>query len=107
MLHRANGPAVVRSNGTKAWWVNGLRHREDGPAGLYADGSVQWYKHGELHREDGPAVEYPNDLKKWYLDGVELSEEEHLQRTKGDGLLLVTSVVDFIKSIFLPKWRLE
>ena len=30
--HRENRPAIERSNGYKAWYINGLRHREDGPA---------------------------------------------------------------------------
>ena len=24
-LHRLNGPAITRSDGTREWWVNGIR----------------------------------------------------------------------------------
>lgn len=31
-IHNNNGPAIVRANGNKIWYVNGLLHRLDGPA---------------------------------------------------------------------------
>jgi len=84
-------PAVIRADGTKEWYWNGLRHREGGlPAIIRADGVKKWYDFGELwsiedskseryvkmvqgqyrlHREDGPAVLYPNGTKKWYQEG--------------------------------------
>ena len=46
VLHRDDGPAVIFSNGSKAWYKNGERHREDGPAVIYSDGSKVWYKNG-------------------------------------------------------------
>ena len=55
-LHRENGPAVVRSNGTKIWLRN-----------------------GKLHREDGPAIENSSGLGEWWLNGVELSKFEFEQ----------------------------
>ena len=75
-LHRLDGPAIEYADGSKAWWVNGLRHRTDGPAVDYAGCNKAWYVNGELHRTDGPAVEYYSGYKAWYIDGVHLTEAE-------------------------------
>ena len=56
-LHREDGPAMERTDGSKFWYKNRLYHREDGPAREYADGDKYWYKNGKLHREYGPAIE--------------------------------------------------
>ena len=75
ILHREDGPAVERADGTKYWYRDGKCHREDGPAIEDANGDKSWYRDGKYHREDGPAVEYADDGEKyWYLDGVELTE---------------------------------
>jgi len=52
--HRENRPAIERSNGYKAWYINGLRHRED-----------------------GPAIEYSNGDKSWYINGISYNEQEY------------------------------
>jgi len=65
----------IDEDGTKRWYVNGLRHREDGPAVVYYDGDKEWYKDGKRHRLDGPAVvyydgDYDGDKEcEWYLGG--------------------------------------
>src|SRR3990167_6610767 len=68
---------IVDMQGTIRWYKSGttILHREDGPAVERADGTKYWYRDGKCHREDGPAVEYADDGEKyWYLDGVELTE---------------------------------
>lgn len=65
-IHREDGPAVIRFNGDKEWWINGKNHRLDGPAIDYICGFKEWYINGELHREDGPAVLYQDGNKCWY-----------------------------------------
>lgn len=45
-LHREDGPAYIRVDGSKAWFLNGKRHRLDGPALIYADGSEEWWVNG-------------------------------------------------------------
>ena len=55
-LHRVYGPAVVCTNGFRAWHQNGL-----------------------LHRIDGPAVEYEDEYRAWYINGKELTEAEWQQ----------------------------
>jgi hypothetical protein len=68
-LHREDGPAVVYSFGRQEWWKNGQRHREDGPAVVYSFGQQEWWKNGKLHREDGPAVVFPDGTREWYRNG--------------------------------------
>jgi len=52
--HRENRPAIERSNGYKAWYINGKRHRED-----------------------GPAIDYVNMYEEWYLDNIQYTEQEY------------------------------
>ena len=68
-LHHLDGPAYERANGSKEWYLNGKRHRVDGPAYEWADGSKAWYLNGKPHRLDGPAYEYADGTKVWYLNG--------------------------------------
>jgi hypothetical protein len=76
ILHREDGPAVERVDGSKSWYLNDKLHREDGPAVEWNDGSKFWYLNDKLHREDGPAVEYDNGIKEWYHHGQRLSENQ-------------------------------
>ena len=45
-LHRTDGPAIERADGTKYWYQNGLRHRTDGPAIEWCDGDKWWFIDG-------------------------------------------------------------
>src|ERR1039458_1340274 len=63
ILHRLDGPAVIRGNGLfsepdgdKEWWVEGKRHRTGGPAVEYENGDNEWYLNGKRHRVGRPAV---------------------------------------------------
>ena len=78
-LHREDGPAIECADGSKEWWINDKLHREDGPAVEFADGSKNWYVNGKLHREDGPAIEWYNGDKYWYINGERMTEEEFLK----------------------------
>ena len=101
-LHREDGPAIERKDGTNiwylndkrhridgpaydvplgtSWWINGEHHREDGPAIEWnANGPRSWWVNNELHRLDGPAVEYVSGEKSWYYHGKRIyfqSQEE-------------------------------
>ena len=68
-LHRLDGPAVERTDGTKEWYQSGQRHRLDGPAIEYTSGKKEWYQNGQRHRLDGPAVEYASGSKEWFQKG--------------------------------------
>ena len=64
------------TNGNKVWFnINNDLHRTDGPAVERADGSKEWYINNERHRIDGPAVEYADGSKYWYIDDQEMTEE--------------------------------
>jgi hypothetical protein len=67
--HRENAPAIELANGTKFWFLNGKVHREDGPAREWVNGTKEWYQNGEIHREYGPAIEWANGSKEWYQNG--------------------------------------
>jgi len=68
-VHRLDGPAVERVDGSKEWYQNGQCHRLDGPAVERADGSKEWYQKDQCHRLDGPAVERADGSKEWYFEG--------------------------------------
>ena len=46
-LHRIDGPAYERFNGTKFWYQNGLLHRINGPAEEYSNGKKYWWIEGK------------------------------------------------------------
>lgn len=54
-LHREDGPALIKPNGSQEWYLHGVPHREDGPACEYATMQM-WMQNGQMHREDGPAL---------------------------------------------------
>ena len=68
-LHREDGPAIEKADGTKEWRIHGKLHREGGPAIKIPGEYEAWQIHGELHRGDGPAFEKVNGDKSWYLYG--------------------------------------
>ena len=72
-LHRDDGPAIERADGTRSWFVNGQRHRDDGPAFEGEDGTRSWFVNGKCHRDDGPAYEYVDGSSICYLHGREVS----------------------------------
>jgi len=72
---------VERANGTKWWYLNGVRHRDDGPAIEKLNGEKHWMRYDKFHREDGPAREWANGDKEWWIDGIKMTEEEFKERT--------------------------
>lgn len=68
-LHRVDGPAIIRSNGTLEYYLNDEHHRIGGPAIIRQDGTEQYYLHGQLHRIGGPAIIEPNGSKEYWVDG--------------------------------------
>lgn len=63
-----NEYVVKRSDGDKAWFLNGKLHREYSPAIECADGNKYWYLNGQLHRANGPAIEFSNGGKEWWVN---------------------------------------
>lgn len=68
-LHRTDGPALERADGTREWWVHGRLHRADGPAVITAAGDRVFYLHGRVHRADGPARVLANGDREWFRHG--------------------------------------
>lgn len=46
VLHREDGPASIEPGFGEAWFLNGVRHREGGPAVILADGTKEYWIHG-------------------------------------------------------------
>ncbi len=87
-VHREDGPAAIRADGTQIWALYGKRQRKDGgPAVILADGSKFWYRDDLIHRDDGPAVEYANGDKVWYRDG-KIHREDGPAMVLEDGSIL-------------------
>jgi hypothetical protein len=75
MLHRIDGPAVIKPNGSQYWWVDGKRHRTDGPAIIEAEGLQIWMVNYQFHRTDGPAVIHPNGSQEWWIKDLNITDE--------------------------------
>jgi hypothetical protein len=91
LLHREDGPAMVRVNRTLCWYREGKLHRENGPAVARNDGKQIWYREGMRHREDGPAVH-----------GVNLRKVRQVWVLRGR---IVTALArETIKQLELPHW---
>ena len=85
LLHREDGPAVVKADGTKEWYLNGKFHRVDGPAIERVNGDREWYRHGQCHREDGPAIEHADGEKAWLInDGYHREDGPAIEWANGD-----------------------
>lgn len=75
VLHREDGPAEIKADGTRYWYRNGILHREDGPAIEYAAGGVEWVRMGRTHRIDGPAlISACGTYLHWCEDGIAVLE---------------------------------
>ncbi len=91
-FHREDGPAIIKTDGSYAWFFHGVIHRNGGPAiesilpnnlsELYTKNNIkhqtkktEWFNQGFKHRIDGPAVEDYNGDTFWYLFG-ELHRED-------------------------------
>ena len=76
LLHRTDGPAVIRVDGYQSYWINGQYHRTDGPAIINSDGYQAYWINDIRHRLDGPAVINPDGTMEYWIYGNLLTEEE-------------------------------
>ena len=67
--HCVHRPAFDHTDGSEAWYLNGIYHRLDGPAVTYSSGTKLWFQDGLFHRTDGPAIERVNGIREWWVDG--------------------------------------
>lgn len=63
-------PAIIKSDSSKEWLIDGKHIRDDGPAIEQADGTKCWTNAaGEFHRDnDEPAITGP-DREEWFING--------------------------------------
>jgi len=89
MLHRENGPAVVKqyedgSIVTK-WYLHGKQHRVDGPAVVQHFDKVfcqAWFFNGKLHRVDGPAIiNHTTNVTEWWMYGQKIDSPPKFSST--------------------------
>ena len=73
----------VDEDGSRRYYNSAeLLHRDDGPAIERANGTKYWYQNGKWHRTDGPAIMWPDGHKWWYINGCMMTEEEFIQAVK-------------------------
>jgi len=48
ILHNPYGPAYIRKNGRKTYYIEGKLHRLDGPAEIYLDGYCSYWINNEF-----------------------------------------------------------
>jgi len=53
-LHRDGDlPALTFTDGSKSWYINGIRHRDNNlPACMWNNGDQSWWKNGVCYRWD-------------------------------------------------------
>jgi hypothetical protein len=57
----------------------GQRHRIGGPALICSDGTQEYYMEGKIHRTDGPAQIFPNGKQYYYVEGDSYTKDEYPQ----------------------------
>jgi hypothetical protein len=62
--HSFTGPARKWADGTKEWFVDGIRHRADGPAIEFCSGEQLYYYEGILHTKIGYTIKTEGPYKK-------------------------------------------
>lgn len=82
-LHRTNGPALIKPDGSRYWYCDGEIHRVGGPAVILAGESLakswcseSWFIRGNRHRSDGPAAILTNGGKAWFLHDDVVQKED-------------------------------
>ena len=75
-LHRKDGPALIRTNGTQEWYKNGKLHRpsSEGPAIIKCNGTIEYWENNKRHRpmSEGPAVIKANGKVEYWENGRKL-----------------------------------
>ena len=74
--HNPNGPAVVDTDGSKWYYINGKLHNPNGAAVIWPDGGQEYWINDQLHNPDGPAMVRANGYKAHYIKGKKLTEAE-------------------------------
>lgn len=80
IFHNPDGPALIFSDGSYEWRIDGGLHRLGGPAVHRAD-QDQWWVNGSRHRLDGPAIEskVSPQHSTWWVCGKNIKTYHHFQ----------------------------
>jgi hypothetical protein len=73
VFHRLDGPAISRADGTREWWVDGVRHREDGPAIETTSGHKEWWIRGEPRGGSLHNAEWNDGTCVWQAQVLDVS----------------------------------
>jgi hypothetical protein len=74
LIHRENGPAVIRAH-QQCYYKNGVLHRDGDLPAIINSGNIGedqkiysevYYKHGQIHRDDGPAMMWSTGSYKYF-----------------------------------------
>ena len=103
-LHRDDGPAVIKPDGSKWWFQDGKHHRVDGPTIEMADGTKIWMLFGNIHRIDGPAVIDDNG-RRWYIEGEAVTK--HMPLIDDTKWAMLKDDVGNIRLISDPNKRMQ
>lgn len=82
-LHREDGPALTRADGSEEWYYNGQLHRAAAPAItkiVNGEKVYSYYCHGATHRTDGPIFVDENGRPHWCLKGSWFDSEEEFKK---------------------------
>ena len=79
---------VVDYEGTQRWYLKGHRgvlHNTRAPALVWTDGTEWWFLQGKPHRTDGPAKQFSDGTQEWYINGARCADfAEWLERLDAD-----------------------
>ena len=67
----------VDEDGNKYWCLNGKLHREDGPAIIRINGIKEYFIHNKRHRLDDPAwiSSVSSFRNEWFINGKLVTDE--------------------------------
>ena len=70
---------VGPDTGTRRYYnAAGQLHRDEGPAVVRVDGTSLWYQSGVLHRTNGPATVRATGYSEWWIKGIPHSKQSYL-----------------------------
>lgn len=83
-FHRLDGPARIKPNGSEIYYVDNEIHRYgDNPAVVNSNGYRAYYEFDQRHRINGPAVILGDGTKEYYLNDKKLTEDEFVLKQSG------------------------
>ena len=72
-LHRIHGPAIICTDGYRAWYHNGQLYRADGPA-------IEYSTAAPLGSKTGNCTDWVALQRAWHINGKALTEAEWQQQ---------------------------